>query len=105
MMSLAEYLQAHFVDKPAFAALAAIPVERLDQLIEARAVPGASYACNGKSIRSAVFGVIETSESIVAEYFRPECVRWVRIAEQAPVGSERAAVEATLVDELRTALA
>jgi hypothetical protein len=103
-MSLAAYLQTHFVDKPAFAALAAIRVERLDQLIEAGAIPGATYVCNGTSIRSAVFGVIETSESIVGEYFRPECVRWVRIADEAPVGSEKAAVEARLADELQTAL-
>lgn len=104
-MSLATYLHTHFVDKPTFAALAAIPVERLDRLIAAGAVPGATYACDGKSIRSAVFGVIETSEAIVGEYFRPECVRWVRIADAAPAGAEKSAVEATLVDELRTALA
>ena len=104
-MSLAAYLQQYFVGKPALAALAAVPVERLDQLIAAQAVPAATYVCDGHSIRSAVFGRIDTAEAIVGEFFRPECVRWVRIADEAPVGTEKSAVEARLVDELRAALA
>ena len=104
-MSLATYLDTHFVDKPTFAALAAIPLERLDRLIAAAAIPAASYVCDGHSIGSAVFGITPTAESVVGEFFRPECVRWVRIAAQAAAGTEKAAVEAQLVDELRAALA
>lgn len=46
-MSLADYLRQHFVDKAAFAALAGIPVARLDELIAAQAIPGATYTCDG----------------------------------------------------------
>lgn len=40
----------------------------------------------------------------MGEYFRPECVRWVRIADDAGPGSERSAVLAVLGSELRAAL-
>lgn len=103
-MSLRSYLQRHFVDKPAFASLTGVSPERLDQLIAAEAIPGATYTCDGHSVRSAAFGVIEISEPITGEYFRPECVRWARLAAQAPAGSERAAVLSRLTSELRTAL-
>jgi len=103
-MSLATYLEKHFIDKPKFASLAAISVERLDQLIEAGAVPTATYVCDGKSVHSAAFGATEIAESIVGEYFRPECVRWVQIADRAPLGSEKNMVEGKLIDELRTSL-
>ena len=104
-MPLQSYLETHFLQKPAFAALAGIPVERLDRLIEASAVPQPTYVCDGTTIRSAAFGVIETAEPILGEYFRPQCVRWVHIAGQAPAGAEKAAVENALVAELRAALA
>lgn len=103
-MSLELYLRKHFVDKAAFAALAGISVDRLDQLIAAKAIPSATYTCAATSIRSAVFGDTPIDESLTGEYFRPECVRWVRIADQAPPGSERSAVVAELTNELSAAL-
>lgn len=103
-MSLSAYLHQHFVDKPAFASLAGISSERLDELIAAEAVPGATYTCDRNMVRSAAFGVTQVDESLAGEYFRPECVRWTRIAAQAPRGSERAAVLAELTGELRAAL-
>jgi hypothetical protein len=104
-MSLADYLHEHFVDKAAFAALAGIEVVRLDELIAAQAIPQATYTCDGVSIASAVFGRTQIDEPLSGAYFRPQCVRWVRIAEQAPPGSERGAVLAALTGELRTAMA
>lgn len=98
------YLRKHFVDKPAFASLAGISIARLDQLIAANSIPRATYTCDGTSIRSAVFGDTPIDEPITGEYFRPECVRWVRIADQAPAGAERSAVLAALTSEFRTAL-
>ena len=103
-MSLRHYLESRFVDKPAFAALAGVSVQRLDQLIELGAIPTATYICDGTSIRSAAFGLMDAGENISGEYFRPECIRWTRIAHQASAGSERAAVELQLVTELRDAL-
>ena len=103
-MSLARYLQKHFVNKAAFASLVGISIDRLDQLIAARAIPGATYTCDETSIRSAVFGNTPTDEALPGEYFRPECVRWVRIADRAPPGSERSAVVAELTKELKAAL-
>lgn len=103
-MSLKNYLEKHFVDKPTFALLADISEERLDQLIEAGAVPAATYICDGRSVRSTAFGTTDVLEPVTGQYFRPECVRWVRIADQAPAGSEKAAVETKLKDELRAAL-
>lgn len=103
-MSLAGYLADHFFDKASFASLAGISVRRLDQLIAAEAIPGATYICNGLSISSAVFGTTPITEPLTGEYFRPECVRWVEIADQAPPGSERAAVLSELTRELRISL-
>ena len=103
-MLLSDYLQLHFVDKPTFASLAGITPDRLDRLIATDAIPVATYTCDGKSVHSAVFGAIEINEPLTGEYFRPECVRWAKIAAAAPAGSERAAVLAELTRELRLAL-
>lgn len=103
-MSLKSYLQKHFVDKLAFASILGITVERLDQLIAAKAVPEPTYDCEGNTISSAVFGVIETEESIYGHYFRPECSRWVKIADQAAPGQERDAVFSVLSCELELGL-
>ena len=104
-MSLETYLQTHFVDKATFALMVGITVDRLDQLILAKAIPTATYTCDGLSIASAVFGATPINESITGEFFRPECVRWVQLATQAPTGSERAAVLSQLTTELRISLA
>ena len=87
-MSLKTYLQEHFVDKPAFASLLGITVDRLDELIAARAIPEPTYTCDGSSVRSAAFGAIESEEPLSGEYFRPECTRWAKIAGQAAPGKE-----------------
>lgn len=103
-MSLKNYLERHFVDKRAFADMAGVSPERIDQLIASGAVPAATYVCDGESIWSAVFGFSAIDERIRGEYFRPECARWVRIAEAAGPGLERDAVRSELVRELRVAL-
>lgn len=103
-MQLETYLRNHFVDKATFALLAGISIDRLDQLIEAKAIPGATYTCDGTTVSSAVFGVTPINEHLTGEYFRPECTRWVHIANQAPPGSERTAVLSALENELRIAL-
>lgn len=103
-MSLSDYLQRHFVDKSAFASLAGVSSERLDQLIAAEAIPSATYTCHGESISSAAFGATEIRENLTGEYFRPECVRWAAVAAAALPGSERAAVLAELTKELRLGL-
>lgn len=103
-MLLSTYLRKHFVDKPTFASRAKIPLERLDQLLDAGAVPAATYTCNGNSVSSAAFGTIGIPEHLSGEYFRPECVRWATIAAQARPGSERVQVLAELTGELRVAL-
>jgi hypothetical protein len=104
-MSLAVYLREHFVDRPAFAALAGINGVRLDELLALAAIPAPSYTCDGTAVSSAVFGRIPIDEPLAGEYFRPECVRWARIADQAPAGGERAAVIAVLAGEWKAALA
>jgi len=91
-MSLAAYLEKHFVGRAAFAALAGIGGERLGRLLALGAIPAPSYTCDGTAIASAVFGRIPIDEPLVGEYFRPECARWARIADQAPAGAERDAV-------------
>lgn len=103
-MPLQTYLQDHFVDKSAFASLAGISTDRLDQLIATGAIPDATYVCDGVSVSSAVFGNTPIRQPLIGEYFRPECVRWARIADQAPPGSESEAVLAELKNELRIAL-
>lgn len=104
-MSIKSYLEQYFVDKAAFAALSGVSLERMDQLIEAQAIPVATYVCDGVAIHSAVFGATAIDEEISGEYFRPECVRWAKVADQAAPGSEREAVSKLLAEELRAALA
>ena len=101
---LKTYLQKHFVDKPTFASLLGVTVERLDELIAAKAIPGPTYTCDGSSVRSAAFGAIRIEESLSGEYFRPECTRWAKIANQAAPGKERDAVLSELTNELKTGL-
>nr|WP_269822970.1 DUF6058 family natural product biosynthesis protein [Rheinheimera faecalis] len=101
---LKTYLQKHFVDKPTFVSLLGITIERLDQLIAAKAVPEPTYVCDGNTIGSAVFGVIEIEESIYGDFFRPECSRWVKIADQAAPGKERDAVFSVLSHQLELGL-
>lgn len=103
-MLLETYLKDHFVDKATFATLSGITVERLDQLIGAGAIPSATYVCNGTCVTSAVFGATAIDEPLEGEFFRPECVRWVRIADRAAPGTEQAAVLATLREELTASL-
>lgn len=103
-MSLKNYLQRHFVDKSTFASLAKISPERLNQIIAAEAIPSATYTCDGYSVRSAAFGVTEVDEHVTGEFFRPECVRWAKLAAQASPCSERATVLAEVTNELRMAL-
>ena len=103
-MPLTTYLQTHFVDKPTIAKLADISVARLDQLISIKAIPEATYRCNGDSIRSAVFGQTPIVESITGEFFRPETVRWVVTADKASPGCEKQAVLTMLKQELVQAL-
>ena len=103
-MTLKAYLQTHFVDKPTFASLSGVSLERLDDLIAAKAIPEPTYRCCEGSIRSAAFGVIEIDESLFGEYFRPECARWTRVADRAGHGEERVTVLAELSRELETAL-
>lgn len=103
-MSLAAYFREHFIDRPAFAALAGVTDARLDKLLALAAIPAPSYTCDGAAVSSAVFGRIPIDEPLVGDYFRPECVRWARIADQATDGAEREAVLSVLTGELRTAL-
>ncbi|WP_206486102.1 DUF6058 family natural product biosynthesis protein [Thalassotalea sp. G2M2-11] len=104
-MSLAQYLQQYFVEKSEFAALAGLSVSRLEQLIDIKAIPSATYICDDDSVYSAIFGSTQIETLLTGEYFRPECVRWVHIAHQAPCGAERAAVITQLTKEFRAALA
>lgn len=103
-MSVETYLKDYFVDKATFATLSGITVERLDQLISVGAIPRATYVCNGTCIASAVFGATAIDEPLEGEFFRPECVRWVKIADKAASGTEQAAVLAALVGELTASL-
>lgn len=100
-VTLEAYLSSHFVDKATFASLANISPARLDALIAADAVPAASYVCREGVIRSAAFGEAGTSEPIEGDFFRPECARWVLIADQAAPGGERSEVIAVLEGELK----
>src|SRR5688500_13146219 len=70
----------------------------------AKAIPEPTYTCDGSSVRSAAFGAIETEEPLSGEYFRPECARWAKIADQAAPGRERDAVLSVLTSELETGL-
>jgi hypothetical protein len=103
-MNIEEYLRTHFVEKNVYAAQAGVSLERLNELIDLRAIPCATYICNGTSICTAVFGLIEIEETLHGEFFRPECVRWARLAHQAPPGMERATVLTELQAELARAL-
>jgi len=104
-MPLNTYLHTHFVSRPALAALCNISAERLDALIAEGAAPQPTYVCGDGLIRSAVFGALPADAGIEGEYFRPEYVRWIQIADSAPCGHEREALVKALSAELEAALA
>lgn len=99
-MSLRDYLHHHFVDGATLAQMAGISISRLNALVDAHAVPAPSYLVIGRSITSAVFGTIDDVDADPGRYFRPENLRWLRIALQAPQGFERQAVTDCLSQEL-----
>lgn len=99
-MSLRDYLHHHFVDGATLAQMAGISIARLNALIDAEAVPAPSYLVVGRSITSALFGTIDNIDADSGRYFRPENLRWLRIAMQAPQGFERQAVVNCLSQEL-----
>lgn len=99
-MSLRDYLHHHFVDGATLAQMAGISIARLNALVDSAAVPAPSYLVVGRSITSAVFGCIDDVDADAGRYFRPENLRWLRIATQAPQGFERQAVVNCLSQEL-----
>lgn len=103
-MSLRDYLHHHFVDGVTLAQMAGISIARLNALIDSGAVPAPSYLVVGRTITSAVFGTIEGIDADAGRYFRPEQLRWVRIAAQAAQGFERQSVIDCLSAELADAL-
>lgn len=102
--SVKAYLDAYFLPKARFAELAQVAPDRLEALIALEAVSQPTYICTGQSIRSAAFGETDIDENVHGEFFRPECARWVEIANCAPAGQERSAVLDTLRSECRAAL-
>ena len=74
-------------------------------LIAIGAAPQPTYVCGDGLIRSAVFGALPADTGIEGEYFRPEYVRWIQIADSAPSGHEREALVNALSAELEAALA
>lgn len=104
-MPLKTYLQTHFVTKSALAELCEVSVERLDALIAIGAAPQPTYVCGDGLIRSAVFGALPADTGIEGEYFRPEYVRWIQIADSAPFGHEHEALVNALSAEMEAALA
>ena len=103
-MSLQQYLDDHFVGKGELAELAGISVDRIDQLLSDGAIPAATYISDGSTIESSAFGKIQEQESRPGEYFRRDCVRWVRLAGEAPEGEARERVLDTLSAEFGEAL-
>ena len=104
-MPLKTYLQTHFVTRSALAELCEVSAKRLDALIASGAAPQPTYVCGDGLIRSAVFGALPADTGIEGEYFRPEYVRWIQIADSAPSGHEREALVNALSAELEAALA
>lgn len=104
-MSLQQYLDEHFVAKEELAELAGISPDRFDLLLSNDAIPAATYTSDGSTIESSAFGKIEGQESRPGEYFRKDCVRWVRLAGEAPEGEARGRVLDTLSKEFDEALA
>jgi hypothetical protein len=101
---LKNYLQQYFVDKPTFAGIIGISVERLSQMVAAQAISRPSYVCSNGVISSHAFGDIAIDDSCTGEYFRPECARWALIATGAAEGAAQSAVLAVLRHELHQAL-
>lgn len=105
MSALDTYLKQYYLAKDAFAKHCGVPTQRLDDLIEKRAVPRATYIVEGDRIFSLAFGSIQTERSRPGEYFHPAQKRWVALAHGAPPESEAKTVQETFFSELRSELA
>lgn len=95
MSALDTYLKQYYLAKDAFAKHCGVPTQRLDDLIEKRAVPRATYIVEGDRIFSLAFGSIQTERSRPGEYFHPAQKRWVALAHGAPPESEAKTVQET----------
>ncbi|HZH42526.1 MAG TPA: DUF6058 family natural product biosynthesis protein [Lysobacter sp.] len=83
MSELDRYLRDHYLDGARFAAACGIPVETLQQLVDARLVPAPSYVVEDGILHSVVFGPFAAVDVTGGRYFHPGNAAWVALALRA----------------------
>ncbi|MDO8047267.1 DUF6058 family natural product biosynthesis protein [Janthinobacterium sp. SUN211] len=81
MTELDHYLAHHYLDETQLAAAAAMTMEEIDALIQARLVPAPAYVVDASgNLCSFVFGVMAAPGSRAGRYFPPSQLAWIAVA-------------------------
>ncbi|MCM2564977.1 DUF6058 family natural product biosynthesis protein [Janthinobacterium kumbetense] len=81
MTELDHYLAQHYLDETQLAAAAAMTMEEIDALIQARLVPAPAYVVDASgNLCSFVFGAMAAPGSRAGRYFPPSQLAWIAVA-------------------------
>ncbi|MDN2700694.1 DUF6058 family natural product biosynthesis protein [Janthinobacterium sp. SUN100] len=92
MTELDHYLAQHYLDEMQLAAAAAMTMEEIDALIQARLVPAPAYVVDASgNLCSFVFGAMAAPGARAGRYFPPSQLAWIAIARDAVAGDAETA--------------
>ncbi|MDN2676402.1 DUF6058 family natural product biosynthesis protein [Janthinobacterium sp. SUN033] len=92
MTELDHYLAQHYLDERQLAAAAAMTMEEIDALIQARQVPAPAYVVDASgNLCSFVFGAMAAPGSRAGRYFPPSQLAWIAVARDAVAGDAETA--------------
>ncbi|MDN2671990.1 DUF6058 family natural product biosynthesis protein [Janthinobacterium sp. SUN026] len=92
MTELDHYLAQHYLDETQLAAAAAMTMEEIDALIQARLVPAPAYVVDASgNLCSFVFGAMAAPGARAGRYFPPSQLAWIAIARDAVAGDAETA--------------
>ncbi|MED5612613.1 DUF6058 family natural product biosynthesis protein [Janthinobacterium sp. P210005] len=81
MTELDHYLAQHYLDETQLAAAAAMTMEEIDALIQARLVPAPAYVVDASgNLCSFVFGAMAAPGARAGRYFPPSQLAWIAVA-------------------------
>jgi hypothetical protein len=105
MSEMQDYLDRHYCEAATIADRVGISLVELDELIDARLVPGPSYVVHLDKIISAAFGELPRGGAKPGRYFAPSERVWIRRARTCRARNEAEEVEAIFRTRISIALA
>ncbi len=105
MSEMQDYLDRHYCESATIADHVGISLDELDELIDARLIPGPSYVVHSDKIISAAFGELPQGGAKPGRYFAPSERVWIERARTCRARNESEEVEATFRTRMSIALA